>query len=180
MADRFRLTLAQLNPTVGDLAGNARLALAAWEEGRANGADLVALPEMFITGYNTQDLVRKPAFHQAAIAAIEALARDCAEGPALAIGGPALEGAGLAIVGHVGAEDRKALFAALERARADEQELDAEFRRLDAERRAASTHLRVEQVARERLRMHGAHPGVTLYVPDPGAPGSSAAVGAAP
>lgn len=95
MADRFRLTLAQLNPTVGDLAGNARLARAAWEEGRAAGADLVALPEMFITGYNTQDLVQKPAFHQAAIAAIEALARDCAEGPALAIGGPALEGVGL-------------------------------------------------------------------------------------
>jgi NAD+ synthase len=95
MADRFRLTLAQLNPTVGDLAGNARLARAAWEEARTVGADLVALPEMFITGYNTQDLVQKPAFHQAAIAAIEALARDCAEGPALAIGGPALEGAGL-------------------------------------------------------------------------------------
>ena len=95
MADRFRLTLAQLNPTVGDLAGNARMARAAWEEGRAAGADLVALPEMFITGYNTQDLVQKPAFHQAAIAAIETLARDCAEGPALAIGGPALEGIGL-------------------------------------------------------------------------------------
>ncbi|MGX0976832.1 NAD+ synthase [Roseovarius sp. MBR-51] len=95
MGDRFRLTLAQLNPTVGDLAGNARMARAAWEEGRAAGADLVALPEMFITGYNTQDLVRKPAFHQAAIAAIEALASDCAEGPALAIGGPALDGVGL-------------------------------------------------------------------------------------
>ncbi|WP_417726247.1 NAD+ synthase [Roseovarius sp.] len=95
MGDRFRLTLAQLNPTVGDLAGNARLVRAAWEEGRAAGADLVALPEMFITGYNTQDLVRKPAFHQAAIATIETLARTCAEGPALAIGGPALDGVGL-------------------------------------------------------------------------------------
>ncbi|WP_135501275.1 NAD+ synthase [Roseovarius aestuariivivens] len=95
MADRFRLTLAQLNPTVGDLAGNARLARDAWEQGRAAGANLVALPEMFITGYNTQDLVMKPAFHQAAIAEIEKLARDCADGPALAIGGPALEGAEL-------------------------------------------------------------------------------------
>ncbi|MAU50815.1 MAG: NAD+ synthase [Roseovarius sp.] len=95
MADRFRLTLAQLNPTVGDLAGNAAQALRAWEEGRAAGADLVALPEMFVTGYQTQDLVLKPAFHQAAIATIEALARDCAEGPALALGGPALEGVGL-------------------------------------------------------------------------------------
>ncbi|MGX0902476.1 NAD+ synthase [Roseovarius sp. MBR-79] len=95
MADRFRLTLAQLNPTVGDLAGNAALARQAWETGRAAGADLVALPEMFVTGYNPQDLVLKPAFHQAAIATIEALARDCAHGPALAIGGPALEGVGL-------------------------------------------------------------------------------------
>ncbi len=95
MADRFRLTLAQMNATVGDLDGNAELARKAWEAGRAAGANLVALPEMFITGYNTQDLVMKPAFHQAAIARIEELAKECAEGPALAIGGPALEGAGL-------------------------------------------------------------------------------------
>ncbi|MET4101136.1 NAD+ synthase [Roseovarius sp. MBR-78] len=95
MSERFRLTLAQLNPTVGDLAGNAALAREAWEAGRAAGADLVALPEMFVTGYNPQDLVMKPAFHQAAIATVEGLARDCADGPALAIGGPALEGVGL-------------------------------------------------------------------------------------
>lgn len=95
MADRFRLTLAQLNPTVGDLTGNAALARQAWEAGRTAGADLVALPEMFVTGYNPQDLVLKPAFHQAAIATVEALARDCAQGPALAIGGPALKGVGL-------------------------------------------------------------------------------------
>ncbi|MEL7205137.1 MAG: nitrilase-related carbon-nitrogen hydrolase, partial [Pseudomonadota bacterium] len=69
MTDRFRITLAQLNATVGDIAGNAALARSAWEEGRANGAQLVALPEMFITGYNTQDLVVKPAFHNAAIRA---------------------------------------------------------------------------------------------------------------
>ena len=90
MTDRFRITLAQLNATVGDIAGNAALASSAWEEGRAAGAQLVALPEMFITGYNTQDLVVKPAFHNAAIRAIEALAEDCADGPALAIGGPAV------------------------------------------------------------------------------------------
>ncbi|WP_122073239.1 NAD+ synthase [Pseudophaeobacter sp. EL27] len=92
MADRFRVTLAQLNPTVGDLAGNAAKARAAWAEGREAGADLVALPEMFLTGYNTQDLVMKPVFHQAAIAAAEQLALDCADGPALAIGCPWVEG----------------------------------------------------------------------------------------
>ena len=49
MTNRFRITLAQMNPTVGDLAGNAALAKRAWDEGRAAGADFVALPEMFIT-----------------------------------------------------------------------------------------------------------------------------------
>ncbi len=95
MADRFRVTLAQLNPVVGDLAGNAAKAYAAWQEGVKAGADLVALPEMFITGYNAQDLVMKPAFHQAAIKAVQDLAQDCADGPALAIGGPWLEGSAL-------------------------------------------------------------------------------------
>lgn len=101
MSDRFRLTLAQLDPTVGDIAGNAALARDAWAEARAAGADLLALPEMFITGYNPQDLVLKPAFHQAAIDAIAALAWDCADGPAIAIGGPALEGAELGNAYHV-------------------------------------------------------------------------------
>ena len=91
MSDTFRLTLAQLNPVLGDLAGNAAKALSAWEEGRKAGADMVALTEMFITGYNTQDLVMKPAFHQAAIAAIEALAPQTADGPALGIGGPVVQ-----------------------------------------------------------------------------------------
>ncbi|MCA0920627.1 NAD+ synthase [Pseudooceanicola nanhaiensis] len=101
MAERFRITLAQLNPTVGDIAGNAAKARAAWEAGKAAGADLVALTEMFITGYNTQDLVEKPIFHQTAIAAIEKLAQDCADGPALAIGGPWVEGAELFNAYHI-------------------------------------------------------------------------------
>ena len=95
MAERFRITLGQMNPTVGDLAGNAALARKAWEAGREAGADLVALPEMFITGYNAQDLVMKRAFQLDTMTHIEALARDCAEGPALAIGAPWAEGAEL-------------------------------------------------------------------------------------
>ncbi|WP_425071583.1 NAD+ synthase [Sagittula sp. S175] len=92
MTDRFRLTMAQLNPTVGDLKGNAAKALAAWQAGRDAGADLVALPEMFITGYQTQDLVMKPAFINDAVAAVEDLAKQIVDGPALAIGGPCPEG----------------------------------------------------------------------------------------
>ena len=88
MAATFKVTLGQLNPTVGDLGGNAQKARKAWLAGQAEGADLVALPEMFITGYNPQDLVQKPAFHKAAIETIHALAKDCADGPALGIGGP--------------------------------------------------------------------------------------------
>ncbi|OYU17427.1 MAG: NAD+ synthase [Rhodobacteraceae bacterium PARR1] len=95
MADRFRLTLAQLNPTVGALAANAAKARAAWEAGRDAGADMVALTEMFITGYQTQDLILKPAFVADAMAAVEALAQDCAEGPALGIGGPYFDGTSL-------------------------------------------------------------------------------------
>lgn len=92
MADRFRITLGQLNPVVGDIDGNADKAFALWQQGCEAGADLVALPEMFITGYNAQDLVRKPAFHTAAMAAVRALAIRCTDGPALAIGGPWTEG----------------------------------------------------------------------------------------
>jgi NAD+ synthase len=91
MAERFRITLGQLNPTVGDLVGNAVQARGAWEAGREAGADLVALPEMFITGYNAQDLVMKPAFQRDVMTHIEALAVSCAEGPALAIGAPVVE-----------------------------------------------------------------------------------------
>jgi len=88
MAQTFRLTLAQLNPTVGALAGNAALALQAWTEGKAAGAQMVALTEMFITGYQTQDLILKPAFVADAVATLERLALQVTDGPVLGIGGP--------------------------------------------------------------------------------------------
>ncbi|MDE3078560.1 MAG: NAD+ synthase [Paracoccaceae bacterium] len=95
MTDRFRLTLAQLNPTVGAIEANAGKALAAWEEGRAAGADFVGLPEMFLTGYQTQDLVMKPAFTADAMRALDRLALACADGPALGIGAPYRDASGL-------------------------------------------------------------------------------------
>ncbi|EEW25626.1 NAD+ synthase [Rhodobacter ferrooxidans] len=91
MAETFRLTLAQLNPTVGAIAANAALARDVWAQGHAAGAQMVALPEMFITGYQTQDLILKPSFVAAAMAAVQALAVDCATGPALGIGGPVVQ-----------------------------------------------------------------------------------------
>jgi NAD+ synthase len=92
MPETFRLLLAQMNPTVGDLAGNAALARRAWAEAKARGCDMLALTEMFITGYQTQDLILKPAFTAAAEAALAQLANDCADGPAIGIGGPARKG----------------------------------------------------------------------------------------
>ena len=92
MTKLFRVTVAQRNPTVGDIAGNADQARAAWAAGKAAQSDLVALPEMFVTGYQTQDLVARPAFVADAMAQIRALALDCADGPALALGGPMFDG----------------------------------------------------------------------------------------
>ncbi|PJI92884.1 NAD+ synthase [Yoonia maricola] len=91
MTKILRLTMAQLNPTVGDIPGNADQARAAWAEGKAAGADLVVLPEMFLTGYQTQDLVAKPAFVADAMVHLLALAQDCADGPSLSIGAPVVE-----------------------------------------------------------------------------------------
>ncbi|MDJ0994975.1 MAG: NAD+ synthase [Dinoroseobacter sp.] len=95
MTQTFRLTLAQLNPTLGALRENAEKARKAWAEGKAEGADLVALPEMFLTGYQTQDLVMKPAFAADAERVLDQLAIDCADGPALAIGCPHWDGSAL-------------------------------------------------------------------------------------
>ena len=91
MADQFRITLAQVNPTVGDISGNVDMARQIWVEARDAGSDLVAFPEMFVTGYNAQDLVMKPAFHLAAMQAVRDLASECADGPAVAIGTPWVE-----------------------------------------------------------------------------------------
>ncbi len=89
MAKKFQITLAQLNPTVGDLEGNYKVALEAWEKAQRVGSDLIAFTELFITGYNTQDLIKKPSFFKAAQDQILKLAKNCKNGPAIAIGGPA-------------------------------------------------------------------------------------------
>lgn len=75
-------------------------------------------------------------------------------------------------------ESRK-LFVELERAKAEEAQLIADAKRLDAERRTEATHLKVERTARERLNMRLATPDVTLYVNDSRA-ASQAASGGAP
>src|SRR3954453_3099420 len=89
----FIITLAQLNPTVGDVPGNAAKARQARAQAKAAGAALVVLPELFIAGYPPEDLVLKPAFQSACRAAIEELARETADGgPAMLIGSPWADG----------------------------------------------------------------------------------------
>jgi len=89
--DSLKIALAQLNPTVGDVAGNAEKVRRARDQAAAMGADLVAFPELFIAGYPPEDLVLKPAFQAACRSATEALARETANGPALLVGTPWLE-----------------------------------------------------------------------------------------
>lgn len=89
---RIRLTLAQLNPTVGDFAGNMRKAAKAWVRSAEAGADMLILPEMFICGYQVQDLVLSSAFTRSAMAHVELLAKYCSDGPTIGVGAPLMEG----------------------------------------------------------------------------------------
>jgi NAD+ synthase len=91
--DTLRLALAQLNPTVGDVAGNLALARRGRAEAAAAGADIVVFTELFLAGYPPEDLVLRPAFQQACREACEALAADTADGgPAVLIGTPWVDG----------------------------------------------------------------------------------------
>ncbi len=74
--------------------------------------------------------------------------------------------------------DERRLFAELEKAKAEEQQLIADAKRLDAERQAQATHLRVERVAREKLGMRMAGPDVTRYVADSRAAAAASAASA--
>lgn len=87
--ETIRITLVQANPVAGDVAGNAAKARAALHAGAEAGADLVVLPEMFLSGYQLLDLSVRPAFLRDIRIALDSLAADTrAGGPALGIGAP--------------------------------------------------------------------------------------------
>src|SRR5690606_6937381 len=86
--DTLRIAVAQLDPVVGDIAGNLALARAAIAEAAQAGADLVLFSESFVSGYPQEDLVLKPAFLAACDRAVEALAAETVDGPAVTIGAP--------------------------------------------------------------------------------------------
>ncbi|MBN9077099.1 MAG: NAD+ synthase [Rhizobiales bacterium 65-79] len=87
--DTLAIAIAQLNPIVGDIAGNLAKARAARADAAQQGADLVLFTELFIAGYPPEDLVVRPAFLAACERAVAELAKDTADGgPGVVIGAP--------------------------------------------------------------------------------------------
>lgn len=81
----IRLALAQTNPTVGDIKGNTGLIVSAIRRARQQGAEIVALPELSVTGYPPEDLLLKPAFIDANLKALEEI-RKATEGITSVVG----------------------------------------------------------------------------------------------
>ena len=71
---KLRVALAQINPTVGDLAGNAGLIADSVKSAQAQGANLIVFPEMIVTGYPVEDLALRPSFQAASIRAVQEIA----------------------------------------------------------------------------------------------------------
>ena len=91
--DRLAIALAQLNPIVGDVAGNVAKIRAARAEAAKQGADIVLFSELVLSGYPPEDLVLKPAFQRRLHEAVEQLRADTADGgPALLVTTPWREG----------------------------------------------------------------------------------------
>jgi NAD+ synthase len=92
----LRIAVAQLNPIVGDVAGNLARAREARADAARQGADLVLYTELFIAGYPPEDLVLKPAFVEACEKAVGDLVQDTADGgPGIVIGTPLKRTSGL-------------------------------------------------------------------------------------
>ena len=86
------IAIAQVNPTVGDVAGNLAIVRRARDEAAAHGADLVVFSELALVGYPPEDLVLRPALVEAAAHALDALEHESASGPGLVVTLPWREG----------------------------------------------------------------------------------------
>ncbi len=88
MTQNLTITLAQLNPTVGDIAGNSKKILEVYQKNKTT-SDLIVYTEMVVTGYPTDDLVLKPFFIDHVMKGVEALAKKVdGKGAALLISAP--------------------------------------------------------------------------------------------
>ncbi|OSQ39643.1 NAD+ synthase [Thalassospira mesophila] len=91
MKNKLAIAIAQLNPIVGDIAGNAEKIVAAWESAAARGADIVLYSELVLSGYPPEDLVMKPSFMRHLKNAVEDICKRTASrknGPALLLTTP--------------------------------------------------------------------------------------------
>ena len=88
MTEQITIALAQINPTVGDIAGNLAKLDAAREAAAAAGADLLVASELVVAGYPPDDLVLKPSFQKAVMDCVTAFAAKTATGPAVLLGAP--------------------------------------------------------------------------------------------
>ncbi|MBW8316826.1 MAG: NAD+ synthase, partial [Hydrogenophaga sp.] len=79
----IKVTLAQLNVTVGDMDGNVRKMIAAAQRARDDAADLVVFSELSLTGYYPGDLLDEPHFMARVVAGFEALLQASRQMPAL-------------------------------------------------------------------------------------------------
>lgn len=79
MPTSLRVALAQVNPVVGDLEGNAKLVFEAVSKAVSSEADVVVFPEMVLTGYPVEDLALRPAFQKASIDRVHKLATEIKE-----------------------------------------------------------------------------------------------------
>src|SRR5438270_8930789 len=86
----MRIALAQINPIVGDLAGNRAMILDGLEAAKTRSADLVLFPELAVTGYPPEDLLLRPGFVRAAEESLEEIARS-ARGIVAVVGTPYFE-----------------------------------------------------------------------------------------
>ena len=86
----MKIALLQINPTVGDLTGNARLIAAAARAAADRGADLAVTPELALAGYLPRDLLLSVDFVRRSWEELEALARTLASGPPTLVGLPEL------------------------------------------------------------------------------------------
>jgi NAD+ synthase (glutamine-hydrolysing) len=91
---KLRVALAQINPTVGDLAGNAVLIAESVKSAQAQGANLIVFPEMIVTGYPVEDLALRPSFQAASISAVEEIAAS-------------ITGDVVAVVGYLGRSSKE-------------------------------------------------------------------------
>ncbi len=91
MDKNLKIMLAQLNPTVGDLENNSKIILETYKKASKNKVDILVFPEMFLSGYQIQDLVFRPTFQKDLEKYIRYIGKHCINNTYLLFGSPVVE-----------------------------------------------------------------------------------------